>query len=427
VNQLRILVCALACDPKGASGLGTGEDLLGWNIVKQISRFHDAWIITSPQNKSGIESIVNQGSLNNAHFSYVELPNWLRCPLQHFWSQGGSQIYTYLWQLKAYLSARQLHKEIQFQVFHHVTYANDWMASFNGALLPVSYIRGPGGGAHRVPKGFLSMYSLPGRLWEYFRVVGQWLFRRDPFFIKGQKRARAILLCNQESVNALQHSGPNNLYLFPVNGINASDLKPYVQSQNGNKTNTFRILSAGRLARFKGFPLAIRAFQMFITNYPEAEFQILGDGPDRPYLEDLIHSLGLYNKLHLSSWVTRDELLDEMRESDVFLFPSFRDGGGAVVVEAMASGLPVICMDTGGPGFHIQDEWGIKIKPKTPEYVVSEMAKALEGLYLDRDLRERLGRAARRRAEEFYLWDRLGERLMKIYEEAIRNDRPSGR
>jgi glycosyltransferase involved in cell wall biosynthesis len=93
----------------------------------------------------------------------------------------------------------------------------------------------------------------------------------------------------------------------------------------------------------------------------------------------------------------------------------------------MASGLPVICLDTGGPGFHIQDEWGIKIKPKSPEYVVSEMAKALEGLYLDRDLRERLGRAARKRAEEFYLWDRLGERLMKIYEEALRNDRPSGR
>ena len=110
-----------------------------------------------------------------------------------------------------------------------------------------------------------------------------------------------------------------------------------------------------------------------------------------------------------------------MRESDVFLFPSFRDGGGAVVVEAMASGIPVVCLDTGGPGFHIQKEWGIKIAPKDPELVTNEMAHALEKLYLDKDLRMKMGRAARKRAEEFYLWDRLGERMQEIYQNALSN------
>ena len=88
---------------------------------------------------------------------------------------------------------------ICFDAFHHVTYANDWMASYIGALLPVPYIRGPGGGAHRTPKGFEEEYQLGGRVWEKVRVAGQWIFRHDPAFLIGQNRASAILVCHDES------------------------------------------------------------------------------------------------------------------------------------------------------------------------------------------------------------------------------------
>ena len=103
------------------------------------------------------------------------------------------------------------------------------------------------------------------------------------------------------------------------------------------------------------------------------------------------------------------------------LFPSFRDGGGQVVIEAMAQGKPVIGMDVGGPGFHIRDEWGIKIEPRSPDYAVQEMALALERLYLDHNLRDQMGKAGRSRAEEYYLWDRLGDRLQNIYLEVLKD------
>ena len=115
----------------------------------------------------------------------------------------------------------------------------------------------------------------------------------------------------------------------------------------------------------------------------------------------------------------RDKLLSEMGSCDVFLFPSLRDGGGAVVVEAMSAGKPVACLDVGGPGLHITDECGIKVTPLSPQSVVRDLAEALERLYLDEDLRLILGKAARERAEREYHWDRLGERLMKIYQETI--------
>ena len=116
----------------------------------------------------------------------------------------------------------------------------------------------------------------------------------------------------------------------------------------------------------------------------------------------------------------RNEFLKELASCELFLFPSLRDGGGAVVVEAMAAGKPVICLDIAGPGFHIENEWGIKIKPRSPGQAIPEMDKALEKLYFDEELRVRLGEAARERAEKFYHWDRLGENLFKIYQEVLK-------
>jgi glycosyltransferase involved in cell wall biosynthesis len=108
-----------------------------------------------------------------------------------------------------------------------------------------------------------------------------------------------------------------------------------------------------------------------------------------------------------------------MRRSDVFLFPSLRDGGGAVVVEAMANGLPVVCMDLAGPGLHIRDGCGIKVRSGPPDSVAAELAAALGRFWCDPGLRDRMGREARDRAASFYEWGRLGERIRGIYDDAL--------
>jgi glycosyltransferase involved in cell wall biosynthesis len=108
-----------------------------------------------------------------------------------------------------------------------------------------------------------------------------------------------------------------------------------------------------------------------------------------------------------------------MRSCDVFLFPSLRDGGGLVVVEAMAAGKPVICLDLGGPGLHVTKGCGIKVPASSPEQAVRDLAEALGQLYQDPELRLRMGRAARERAARLYHWDRLGERMLEIYQDAL--------
>ena len=426
MKRLKVLISAYACAPGGASEkFGGGELILGWNIAQQLTRFHEVWVLTHFQNKDSIERGLAQNEDAHLHFCYFGLPGLLE-RLRSV--QGGIQFYSYLWQLRAYFLGRRLHRQIKFDVFHHVTYANDWMASFLGALLPVPYLRGPGGGAHRTPKAFLREYPFRARLWERFRAFMQWVFRHDPIYLRGQSRARAILLCNREAVDAVPPRLKSKIHLFPVNGISAEDMRILEWANGSGSPATkepsqpaaaFHVLSAGKLLGLKGFALAIRAFAPFARRHADARFTIVGDGPEHARLEKLVRDLGLEEQVQLQRWTPRQDLLGMMRQCDAFLFPSLRDGGGAVVVEAMAAGKPVICMDLAGPGLHITENCGIKIPARSPDETIELMAQALDRLYHDRQLCVQMGQAGRARAEQVYTWDHLGERLLRIYEEVL--------
>lgn len=419
----RLLIGAYACLVNPEVKVPGGGDLMAWNLVKRLGRAHRLWVLTAAQNRDAIEAIVKKAPLPNVHFVYIDLPGWLHRLLRH---QGGIQFYAYLWQWRAYFVARRLHREVHFDAFHHLTYDNDWMASIIGALLPVPYLRGPGGGAHRTPRALTRTYPLRERLWEQIRAAGQWLFRHDPFFVLGQRRARAILVCNREALEAIPSKWRCKAQLFPVSGVSSAALNGAVP--RALPDGKFRVLTAGRLIRLKAFDLAIRAFKDFVQRSTAddpadgVEFTIIGDGPELPRLQALARCLGLEQRVRFEGWKQQEELWSRMRSCDVFLFPSLRDGGGLVVVEAMAAGKPVVCVDLGGPRMHVTEECGIKVPAISPAQTVRDLAAALERLYVDKELRQRMGRAARERAEREHDWEHLGERLLEIYAKALGPD-----
>jgi len=426
MKRANILASAFTCCPAATPGFSGGEDVLGWNLVQQIGRHHEVWVITQEEDRQSIESTVSAQGLTGMHFHYVGLPSWLK-PMLKF--QGAHQVYYYLWQMRAYFAARKLHKKIGFDLFHHITYANDWMASFIGALLPIPYVRGPGGGAHRTPAALIGEYTFKGRIWERIRRTGQWLFRHDPFFIVGHRRASAILLCNNDAMSIMPSKWSGKLHLYPVSGVPLEDLALGEDTNAANDdspTNAeFSVISAGSLIRVKGFGLAIKAFKKFSDKYPASRLTIVGSGPEEPRLAELVRSSHLEHKVELPGAIPRKDLLKKMASSDVLLFPSLRDGGGTVVIEAMSVGKPVVCLDIGGPGMHITEECGIKVTPRSPQETVDELAGALELLYNDEELRSNLGKAGRQKAAQSYTWERLGERLMEIYEPILGSDFPA--
>lgn len=417
---MKVLVCAYTCSPTGeGERFGGGEDILGWNIVRQIARFHLVTVIAHERNKLSVEKFLTNAPHVNLHFHYFSLPNWLSW-LQRI--QGGIQFYAFLWQILAYFEAKRLNDLHRFDFFHHVTYANDWMASYIGALLPAHYIRGPCGGAHRTPKSFLSQYGFKGRLWERIRIIGQFLFRHDPFFLKGQGKAEAILLCNNEAISALPDKWQYKSHLLAVCGVSSNDLN--ISRYTENENSVFKVITAGKLLPLKGFKLAVQAFAEFSRKHPDVELTIVGEGPELDNLKHLVYEEQVGDQVKFQAWLPRDELLYSMASSDVFLFCSLRDGGGAVVVEAMSQKCPVVCLDISGPGMHVTNETGIKIQPTTPERSIIEIAAALEKLYLEPELRKSMGNASRERTELIYHWDRVGDRLYQIYNQ-IANEKSS--
>lgn len=396
-----------------------GGDLMAWNLVRRIGRVHQLWVLTDARNRNPIEAGLKKEPLPNVQFVFVDLPAWMRLLVRS--QEGGIQFVAYLWQWVAYFLARRLHQQVRFDAFHHLTYENDWMASVMGAFLPVPYLRGPGGGAHRTPKTFTRRYPLHERLWERVRVIGQWLFRHDPIFVLGQGRARVILVCNQEALQAIPPRWRHKAQLLPINGVPAAALRSFASEPSSDRK--FRVLTAGRLICLKSIDLAIRAFAEFVhrtgSDVYGAEFTIIGDGPELGRLQDLARRLGIEKQVRFEGWKSQEELWSSMRCCDAFIFPSLRDGGGAVVVEAMAAGKPVVCFDFGGPGMHINEDCGFKVPALEPEQAVRDMAAALERLYTDGDLRVRMGRAAHRRAEQVYDWDRIAERVLEVYRAAL--------
>lgn len=391
--------------------LHPGEDLVGWELVQQINKRHDVWVLTHGYNREAVMEEMAKGKLEGAKVVFINL-NWIK---KFLYKVGfGERIYYYIWQFAAWRKAVSLHSRVKFDLAHQVTFGNDWIPSFIGAFLPVHFVWGPVGGGQRVPKELLKEFSFFGRLSEKSREAAQWIGRRLWTRKRCAERAKAILVCNKETKQKIPEKYHAKVHYFPVNGISKKEIGPVPKKKEDQKE--FLFLSAGRLHRLKGFDLAIQAFYLFSQENQETVFEIVGSGKERENLEYLMERLNLKYRVKIIDWLERKELLKLMQQCDVFLFPSLRDGGGAVVVEAMAQGKPVVCLDTAGPGFHIQKEWGIKVEPRTKEMVIHDLALALEKLYKDEPLRRKMGRAARKRAKEYYVWDELGKKMEKIYQ-----------
>ena len=169
------------------------------------------------------------------------------------------------------------------------------MASFIGARVPIPYVRGPGGGAHRTPRLLKSEYPVGGRIWEKVRSVGQWLFRHDPFFIISHNRASAILLCNRDSVDSLPKKWTHKAHLFPVSGVSTEDLN--WSTGERSEHDNFNVVSAGSLIRVKGFGLTIKSFKEFSDSHPDSRLTIYGSGPEERRLRRLVEQAQLQDNV----------------------------------------------------------------------------------------------------------------------------------
>jgi glycosyltransferase involved in cell wall biosynthesis len=162
-------------------------------------------------------------------------------------------------------------------------------------------------------------------------------------------------------------------------------------------------------------PTAIRAFATIRGRYPDARLTIAGSGPLRLELEQLAQSLGVADTVRFTGRLDNEQLPDLYRSADLMLNPSTVDNMPISVLEAMASGVPIVSTNVGGVPFVVEDgSTALLVPPRNPE----AMAAATLRIFDEPMLRERLRAAGIERARR-YAWPQVRERLFAVYSRAL--------
>ncbi|MEA5506343.1 glycosyltransferase [Halotia wernerae UHCC 0503] len=388
------------------------EPGVGWNTVCELGQYHKIWVFTREDNRSYIEAELSNKPIPGLEFVYVDLPGskWWKLSL------GGVHLHYYLWQIKAYLLARKLHEEIGFDVSHHVTYVRYSSPSFI-SLLPIPFIWGPVGGGESAPKAFWKNFGFRGKMYEIIRSMAHQLGESDPFVNLTIQNSTLIRATTEDTAKRLRQMGATNVQVYSESGLSQQEIQQLAQRPILDNCQ-IRFISMARLLHWKGIHLGVQAFAQ--ADLPDdAEYWILGDGPERERLQILAEELGVSNRVKLWGRLSRSETLDKLSKCHVLVHPSLHDSGGWVCLEAMAAGCPVICLDLGGPSVQVTAENGLKIQAHTPEQAVQDIAQAMMCLAQDPELRLRMGHAGQKRVVQFFKWDVKAESLAQLYEEMV--------
>ncbi|MEO1590395.1 MAG: glycosyltransferase [Cyanobacteria bacterium J06632_22] len=223
----------------------------------------------------------------------------------------------------------------------------------------VPFLLGPVNGGLPYPKGFRDVAAKELAYFSLFRFLGRHLI---PDYKETYQRAQHILFGSSHTksqVSDVLNLAEANLTLFYENGISQSFTAQAPQLKS--PTDPVNLLFVGRLVPYKGADMLLEALAKAQPH--RLSLTIVGDGPERQALENLTHQLGLQTQVRFTGWVSQQDILDYYAKADIFCFPSIREFGGAVVMEAMAAGLPCITIDHGGVGEYVTPETGFKVEP----------------------------------------------------------------
>lgn len=186
-------------------------------------------------------------------------------------------------------------------------------------------------------------------------------------------------------------------------------------SSDGHSSARPVVLFVGRLRAYKGLPHLLHAMTRL-----DANLALVGDGPEHRRLSALSRRLGLADRVHFAGHLPDRLLPAAYQAADLFVLPSHlpSEAFGLVMVEAMASGLPVVCTELGtGTSVVVQhEETGLVVPPADP----GALAGAVERLLSDGELRQRLGRAGKARAHAEFSAQTYVRRTLEAYEDVLR-------
>lgn len=234
----------------------------------------------------------------------------------------------------------------------------------------------------------------------------------------GREATRVAATCSDEVFELVRMGVPRDRISVVPSGVDTEMFTP--EGERQPKGARYRLVSAGRLVRRKGFDVVVRA----LRSLPDTELVIAGGPPRSSLVSDpeaqrlwrLANDEGVADRVHLLGQVPHRDMPALLRSADIVVCTPWYEPFGIVPLESMACGVPVVASAVGGLTDTVVDGvTGLHVPPRQ----LDQMVQTLRQLLLDESRRQAFGIAGADRARARYSWDRVATDMLRVYERAM--------
>jgi glycosyltransferase involved in cell wall biosynthesis len=364
----------------------------------------EVWVLTRSNN----QAVIDADPLSHTpglKFLYYDLPRWALKLKKKAWFLP---LYFILWQWGAYRLAARHHRDEPFNAVYHVTFVSMQSGSFMGRL-GIPFVIGPIAGGERAPFRLRRGMPLRGKASELLRDLGILFQRYSPLTLSAFASAEHIYVTTAETLRLVPPKWRSKTAVL----LGVATHGHAVHDAERKPPDCPQFLYAGNLQYLKGVHLAIRALAQAKAEIPDATLTIVGGGYAEKWLRKLAIQRGMADAVKFAGRIPRNQLINSIGGYTALVFPSLHDSGGFVVLEALSQGLPVVCLDLGGPGIIVNSSCGIVIPTAYADeaQAVARIASAMISLgTMTAPALNRLSIGAITRANELS-WANLTERV----------------
>ena len=414
----KTLLIAEAANPEWAS-----VPLVGWSLAKAILERTDAHLVTQVRN----EGAIRRAGLGDDQVTFVDSERVARPAhavgdaLRLGWT-GKTAAAALAYPYFEHLAWRRFGGEVRaggYDVVHRITPLTPTAPSPMAPKVRAAgahFVMGPINGGVPWPAAFDAERRRAREWLSYVRGAYKALPGRGATL-----DAASLVWCGSRHTQAeLPAAARAKSAWLPENAVDpdrfARRNEPYTDGE------PLRLVFLGRLVPYKGCDMAIRAAAPLLRE-GRATLDVVGDGPEMGALRALAEREGVADAVTFRGWVEHAAVQDRLAAAHVLAFPSVREFGGGVVLEAMATGVVPAVADYAGPGELVDDAVGVKVAMGAKDEIVAALGGALRALADDPARVRRLREAGLARVAERYTWARKAERVIEGYEALRRGER----
>lgn len=412
--MLSILVNVYACSPDMGSEPG-----MAWNWCVNLARYCELHIITEGEFKDKIEAVLPtlpQG--NNMHFYYNSVSDEIR---KMCWNQGDWRFYKYYkeWQWKTYLMAEEIIRQHHIDIVHQLNMIGFREPGYLWKIEDKPFVWGPIGGLKQFPSSYLEGAGIKMKLFNRIKnIVNIYQIKHDKRVNQALKKADLLISSIPDSYNAIKRYKGLNSIIIPETGC-FIDNDTVKRNMDEKANGDFRLLWVGKFDFRKQLNIAL-ATMAKLKNKSNIKLIICGSGSDDQvsYYKQMALNLGIEDNVVWKGNIENSKVKEEMRQSDIFFFTSVSEDTSTVVLEAVSCELPVLCFDTCGMGYVINESVGQKVPLTNPRQSAYDFAEKINYLYNNREYLQKLSDGCKQRQKELS-WDNKAKQMVELYNKVI--------